>query len=111
MKKLAIPTFILSCISAFQPVHGQEHGFDKVQFFNDTSVITATITANSRKLFGAGKKKGLSMPAAFAASINGKNINDSVLLEVRGNFRRDYCYIPGILLVNIVQNLYWVCIR
>ena len=94
MKKLAIPTFILSCLSAFQPIHGQEHGFDKLQFFNDTSVITATITANSRKLFGAGKKKGLSMPAAFAASINGKNINDSVLLEVRGNFRRDYCYMP-----------------
>jgi hypothetical protein len=63
-------------------------------FFKDTSVINATITANSRKLFGAGKKKGLSMPATFTVGLNGKKIHDSVLLEVRGNFRRDYCYMP-----------------
>ncbi len=94
----AIPIFILGCISICQPAGSQTQSFDKVKFFNDTSVITATITTNTRNLFGPYKKKGFSLPAAFTASLDGKIINDSLLLEVRGKFRREYCYVPPLKL-------------
>jgi hypothetical protein len=97
MKIISI-TIVLYCLAGIQPLCCQEKSFDKQRFFKDTSVITATITANTKKLFGAGKKKGLSLPAVFSANINDKNINDSVLLEIRGNFRRDNCYMPPLKL-------------
>ncbi len=96
--KIVLFTILLWSLAGSQPVCGQEKDFDKKQFFNDTSVITATITVNTKKLLGYGKKKGQSVPAVFNTRINDKNINDSVLLEIRGNFRRENCYMPPLKL-------------
>jgi hypothetical protein len=96
--KIILITIVLCCLASIQPLCCQEKSFNKLRFFDDTSVLSATITANTKKLFGAGKKKGFSLPAVFSTRITDKNINDSVLLEIRGNFRRDNCYMPPLKL-------------
>lgn len=94
MKGMAISIFTGCCISAGIPVFTRAQTIDKVKFFSDTAVISATITTDTRKLFGSYKKKGYSLPATFTSNLDGKKMNERILLEVRGNFRREYCYLP-----------------
>lgn len=82
--------FFLNC----KVLYGQSLLIDKAQFFNDTSVLNATITTNMGKLLRE-KKAGYQMQATFTSILtDGTAVNDSVLLEIRGHFRKDYCYLP-----------------
>jgi hypothetical protein len=87
------------CVSEIQIVNAQSSSIDRVQFFNDTSVINATIIANMGKLFRH-NKKGVILPANFVTKLtDGTNVNDEIQLEVRGNMRHDYCYVPPLKLI------------
>src|SRR5262245_52977899 len=89
--------FVLQCTA----VNGQNavltKKVDHVQFFKDTAMLNATITTNVGRIMRQKQKEGAQFPAIFSTTLGeGFTVNDSVLLEVRGHFRRDYCYFPPI---------------
>ena len=90
---------ILLCIATFNFTYSQTTSIDREAFFNDTSVMSATILANTSKLFSH-EKKGFLMPAHFITKLSdGTNVDDQIQLEMRGHFRHDYCYIPPLKLI------------
>lgn len=75
-------------------VSGQSFSVDKVRFFNDTSILNVTITTNLSKMFGR-KKEGDQFGGIFATTLTGGiSTNDPIILEFRGHFRKDFCYLP-----------------
>lgn len=79
-------------------VNAQSITIDKAQFFQDTSIINATITTNLSQLYK--KKDGTQYPANFSATFsNGFSVNEPILLETRGNFRKEYCYLPPLRII------------
>ncbi|HEY1872215.1 MAG TPA: hypothetical protein VGG71_14230, partial [Chitinophagaceae bacterium] len=79
-------------------INAQSITIDKSQFFQDTSMINATITTNLSQLYK--KKDGTQYPANFSATFsNGFSVNEPILLEIRGNFRKDYCYLPPLRVI------------
>ncbi len=97
--KSFLPAALLFCVLTGQGLYAQSSSIDRVAFFNDTSVINATIIAHTGKLLDH-KKKGYIMPAIFATKLpDGTDVNDEVLLEMRGHFRHDYCYVPPLKII------------
>jgi len=94
-------TIILYCIfSCFQFSYGQTAFEQRVKFFSDTSVINGTLSFNIERILKKRDKQGLLFPAEFTSTLSdGKIINDTLLLEIRGHFRRDYCYLPPLRLI------------
>ena len=73
---------------------------DNVQFFKDTGMLNVTITTNIGHIMRQKQKEGVQFPAIFSTTLpDGFTVNDSILLEVRGHFRRDYCYLPPIRVI------------
>lgn len=73
---------------------------DKGQFFKDTAMLNATITTNVNHILRQRHKEGAQFPAYFSSTFpDGFSVHDSILLEVRGHFRRDYCYLPPIKVI------------
>ena len=73
---------------------------DKKKFFRDSSVINATLTLNIKKLMAKKAKEGYLFPASFSCKLNDSlEINDHINAEVRGHFRRSYCYVPPLKLI------------
>jgi len=98
MKRFLSVLFFL--VSSFQVAYSQSPSIDRAQFFNDTSVINATIIANTGKLFGHDRKKGFRMPASFITKLaDSTSVNDQIFIDVRGNVRRQICYIPPLRLI------------
>jgi hypothetical protein len=92
--------FVLQCPA----VNGQNalltKKLDNVQFFKDTGMLNATITTNISRIMRQKQKEGAQFPAYFSTTLpDGFTVNDSVVLEVRGHFRRDYCYLPPIRVI------------
>ncbi|MGN6531649.1 MAG: hypothetical protein ACTHK0_07840, partial [Ginsengibacter sp.] len=88
---------IIICITTLTSRNGfsQTAPFDKVKFFEDTSIIHATITTNMGMVFRKKDKPGLEFPANFSATLpDGNTINEPVILTVRGHFRREKCFLP-----------------
>ena len=72
----------------------QSFSVDKVQFFNDTSILDATITTNLGKMLGR-KKEGEQFGGIFTTTLQGGiSTNSPVILEFRGHSRKELCYIP-----------------
>lgn len=91
---------LLFLVSSFQLVYSQPPAIDKVQFFNDTSMLTATITTNMGNLFSKRNRTGFTFPATFTSKLSdGINVNDQIVLELRGHMRKEYCYIPPIKVI------------
>lgn len=73
---------------------------DKKAFFKDTAVVNATLSMNFKKIQAEKDKVGAIFPAMFSAKVNDTlNISDPVSLEVRGHFRRGYCYLPPLKMI------------
>ena len=73
---------------------------DHVQFFKDTAMLNATITTNIGRMMRLKQKEGAQFPAFFSTILpDGFVVKDSIMLEVRGHFRRDYCYLPPIRVI------------
>lgn len=94
MKTISYPLLIISFLLC-HAAYSQTSSIDKVKFFEDTSMINATITTDMVKLFREREKAGVEFPANFSATLPGNIVvNDPILLTVRGHYRRGYCYLP-----------------
>src|ERR1700761_1861208 len=86
-------------VSSFSVAYGQQY-IDKVKFFSDTSMVNAAITFNIGKLLTKRNKEGYIFPATFTCRLNDTmKVNDQISIEVRGHFRRGYCYLPPLKLI------------
>lgn len=84
--------------------YSQSSSVDKFQFFNDTSILNATLTTNLAKLLKQ-KKTGYQLQAMFTSTLpSGIIVNDTVLLEIRGHSRKDICYLPPLRINFKYQN-------
>ncbi len=94
MKSIAFSILFIALLS-FRFANGQTKPIDPTKFFEDSSIIQATITTNIKNLFNGKNKKDTRYPARFAITLNdGSVIDEPISLESRGHFRKDYCYIP-----------------
>lgn len=68
---------------------------DEVRFFEKEAIVQMTIDVNLRRVIANKMKKDVVFPAIVTANFDSdKIIREPVTLEVRGNFRKDYCYLP-----------------
>jgi hypothetical protein len=94
MKPIAF-SFLFVALLACRFANGQTKIIDPVKFFEDTSIIKATITTSMRNLFNKKNKTGIRFPAKFSTTLeNGTVVDEPITLENRGHFRKGYCYIP-----------------
>ena len=97
MKKLL--TLLLFFTTATNLSNAQQF-VNKVQFFSDTSMVNSVLTTNVKKLMDYKNFKGMLFPATFACIMGDSlHVNDRIVLEVRGHFRRKYCYLPPLKLI------------
>ncbi len=98
--KSILTSFLFFSLVASQHVNGQKAAIDKVKFFEDTSIINATITTKMVQLFRHKDKMGLKFPANFSATFqNGSKMDDTILLAIRGHFRKANCYLPPLKVI------------
>jgi len=77
-----------------------QQSINKEKLFADTSILNATLTFNMAKVFSNRDKVGLVYPATFSCKMGDTmNINDHISIELRGHFRRGYCYLPPLKLI------------
>lgn len=99
MKRISLVAILIGTIMPFCSV-AQTRKVDKVQFFTDTSVIKATINVNISQVFKRKRKKGDASPATFVATLpDGTEVNDQVMLQLRGNSRRQNCHLSPLKVV------------
>ncbi len=71
---------------------------DRVKFFEDESVINATLEMDMKDLLGK-KAKERYLPATFSMTFrDGSTVTEKIDVTARGNFRRETCYMPGLKL-------------
>jgi hypothetical protein len=98
--KLSFIAVGLLCASSFQIAFSQSVPIDRGIFFRDTSLLHATLVTNLVKLLNHGNKKGYNLTGNFLTTLqDGTNVNDPILIEKRGHFRSDFCYIPPIKII------------
>jgi hypothetical protein len=98
--KLILSFFIFTSVLSCQNVYGQATPVNKVKFFEDTSIINATISTDFIKILRRKEKIGLKFPANFSAKLpDGTTIDEPIVLEVRGHSRRAICYLPPLKVV------------
>ncbi|MCC7402593.1 MAG: hypothetical protein IT214_14025 [Chitinophagaceae bacterium] len=96
MQKYILLLFLLGFAKS-QAVFCQTYQFDKISFFEDTSLINATLTTDLVHLERQRNKEGKQYPGHFLISLPGDNILDApVILELRGHIRKVICDIPPI---------------
>lgn len=94
--------FLLLLLSSFtaRMVSAQTVSIDKVKFFEDTSVLNVTIKTDMVKVFRQKDKTGAKFPANFSVRLDdGIQINEPIVLEIRGHFRKNFCYIPPLKVI------------
>ena len=78
---------------AVQSLKAQPRTFDKENFFEDTSIVHATIITDIGSMIKKRDKEGLEFPANFSMELSdGNTINEPIILTVRGHFRREKCF-------------------
>jgi hypothetical protein len=69
-------------------------------FFCDTSTVASSLKLDVKKLLANKAEQGELFPATFTCKMGDSiNVNDQIAVEVRGHFRRKYCYLPPLKLV------------
>jgi hypothetical protein len=96
MKRFSAILFL--AIIGFSSAYAQQT-VDRKKFFQDTSMVNATLTFNVKKVMAQKDKVGNKFPATFSCKLDSSSINDQILIEVRGHFRRGYCYLPPLKLI------------
>ena len=95
MKKI-FSFFLFTATIIYLPVSAQK--VDKVKFFEEESTVNATLEMDLKDLLA---KKALDrfLPATLTfATKDGITITEKIEASVRGNFRRETCYMPGLKL-------------
>src|SRR4030095_17004747 len=90
----------LFCVTGFQIAYCQSQPIDRAAFFKDTSLMKVTLVTNLVKILNHNNKKGYNLTGTFIATLpDGTKVNDTVLIEKRGHFRSDFCYVPPIKII------------
>jgi len=98
--KSILCSLLLLIIIPCKEVNCQNTKVDRSKFFTDTSIMNVHITTDLAKIFKEKEKVGVSFPASFSASSEGSDdLNGKISLEIRGHFRRDYCYLPPLRVI------------
>jgi hypothetical protein len=98
--KLLLTTLLLCILFNSQPAYSQKRAINKVDFFNDDAIINATVEAYWSKLMKQKNKMGQITPARFITKLpDSTSVNEPMQLEVRGHFRRDYCFVPPLKMI------------
>jgi len=95
MKKI-FSLFLFTAALFYLPVTAQK--VDKVKFFEEESTVNATLEMDLKDLLA---KKALDrfLPATLTFTMkDGTVITEKIEASVRGNFRRETCYMPGLKL-------------
>ena len=80
----------------YLPVSAQK--VDKVKFFEEESTVNATLEMDLKDLL-AKKAKDRFLPATLTFTTkDGTTITEKIEASVRGNFRRETCFMPGLKL-------------
>ena len=92
----SVYTILLLLLIALQPqAQTAAVTLDKAQFFEDEAILEMTFTMNLRRLLAYKMKPGLSFPASLVVKMpDSSKIMEPVSVEVRGNYRKQYCYVP-----------------
>ncbi|HEY2349972.1 MAG TPA: hypothetical protein VGH64_13200, partial [Puia sp.] len=99
MKPLLFAVWLF-CTNIIQIASGQSAVNYRNAFFKDTSLISATLVVNMTKILSHNNKKGFDMTGTFITTLpDGTKVNDQILLEKRGHFRSDFCYVPPVKLI------------
>lgn len=81
-------------------VYGQTLQVKKKKFFSDTTIFNSTIATDMVKLFRSKSKTGFTIGGTFSTDLDGNAMNNEpVNLEIRGHFRKDFCYIPPLKII------------
>jgi len=95
MKKISVAGCLL--LFYFQSGFSQSHPVDRNDFLKDTAILHATLITNLDKVLTSKKEKDYEFTGIFKTELPGGTlINDPVVLEVSGNFRLKFCYVPPI---------------
>ena len=87
---------LLALLFSIQQVYAQPQVYkvDDVRFFTDSSVLQVNLTLDLKYLFANKLKEGYKFPANFAVTIDNNVISEPVVIEVRGKYRKNNCYLP-----------------
>src|SRR6516225_6509273 len=89
-----------SCILAMHTVAAQDSKIDSKTFFSDSSMMNATLTTNMSALLNKKNKNTYDLKGDFKTTLrNGAAVDEQLLIDVRGNFRLKYCYLPPVKLI------------
>ena len=90
--------FLLVLFFASANGFAQTGQIDSVKFFQDESIIDVTLEMDMKDLLGK-KQKERFLPATITMAFrDGESITEQIRVSVRGNFRRETCYMPGLKL-------------
>jgi hypothetical protein len=68
---------------------------DRVGFFEEVKPLDVTLVMNIQKMMSKRSKQGYQFEATFLSILSDSTkVKEPVVLEVRGNFRRENCYLP-----------------
>jgi hypothetical protein len=94
MKKII--SLLLIATVFYLPLSAQR--VDKVKFFEEESTVNATLEMDLKDLL-AKKAPDRFLPATLSFTMkDGKTVTEKIEASVRGNFRRETCYMPGLKL-------------
>jgi hypothetical protein len=93
-------SLLLFCIICTGSVTYAQPTLNRATIFDDTSVINATLNVNIPRLLKQKDKEGYTFPATFSCRLgDSMSVTDQMAVEVRGHFRRGYCYLPPLKLI------------
>ena len=97
--KLFLFIIFLICLTETLPGYSQSPVNAREVFFNDTSIIHATLVTNLDKIMAGHRKKEIDFPAEFITRLaDSSTRNIRILLEVTGDFRLEFCFLPPVKL-------------
>ncbi|HJS54159.1 MAG TPA: hypothetical protein VJ765_06425 [Chitinophagaceae bacterium] len=93
MKKFFL-YLVFTAAAFYLPLSAQQ--VDKVKFFEDESIVTTTIEMDLKNLL-AKKAKERFLPGTITMTFkDGSSVSEKMEASVRGNFRRETCFMPGL---------------
>jgi hypothetical protein len=98
--KLLLSAVGMFCLTTFQSGYGQSANIGKDVFFNDTTILNVTLTANFSRIYNYHGKKDIDFPGSLTTTLpDSTKVDDRIILNIRGHFRLDFCYVPPIKII------------
>lgn len=92
------PVKLLILFLGLALISSAQEQIDSVKFFQDESIIKVTLETDLKDLLGK-KQSDRFIPADITMAFeDGTTISEQIRVSVRGNFRKETCYMPGLKL-------------